>query len=129
MGIDGGAWVDWKDGRDTTVARVSFPKRPLFCNLSSKLWKKCEELFSKMDTEGKMAITRENALNFFQGNFANVSVDAMFKEVDLTNHDNITAEEWMKFWRQVKGSGYNEKSILEELDLLLDGGAWVDWQD
>lgn len=127
--LEGGAWVDWKDNRDTGAkAKLSFPRRPFFCRLSSKAWDKVRELFMKM-SHGQPAITEEQANGFFMGAFANVSVRAMFKEVDLLNHGTITAQEFVSFWVQVKGSGYKEAQILEELDLLLDGGSWVDWDD
>jgi Ca2+-binding EF-hand superfamily protein len=127
--LEGGAWVDWKDNRDTTSSKVKFPKRPLFCKLSSKAWKKCEELFRKMDRADKMYISRHDAEGFYQGNFKKISADAMFNEVDVNCHGQITADEWMKFWTQVKGSGYKEQQIVEEIDQLLEGNPWVDWKD
>jgi Ca2+-binding EF-hand superfamily protein len=127
--LEGGAWVDWKDNRDTTSAEVKFPKRPLFCRLSQKAWKKCEELFRLMDQERTMVITQNNALSFFKGSFAKMSCDAMFNEIDENQHGVITAAEWMKFWTQVKAAGYKEATIIEEIDLIMDGGSWVDWKD
>jgi len=129
---EGNAWVDWKDDRATSSAASKmkrFPKRPLFSKLSTKTWKKCEALFRKMDTEGKMTISPENAEAFFKGAFSKVSAKAMFNEVDTDNHGMITADQWMAFWVQVKGSGYKDKDIQSELDQLLEGGAWVDWKD
>lgn len=127
--LEGGTWVDWLDGRNTTATQIRFPKRPLFSKLSSKAWKKCEELFRKMDVEGKMAITPENGTQFFNGAFGAISAQAMFNEVDVNSHGRITAAEWMTFWLQVKGSGYKEKAILEEIANMLEGGSWVDWKD
>jgi len=129
---EGNAWVDWKDDRATSSAASKmkrFPKRPLFSKLSTKTWKKCEALFKKMDTEGKMTISHENAEAFFTGAFGKVSAKAMFNEVDTDNHGMITAEQFMGFWVQVKGSGYKDKDIQNEIDQLLEGGAWVDWKD
>jgi len=126
----GSAWVDWKDGRDVGAAvALTFPKRPFMCRLSSKCWKKCEELFRKMDTDGSLRLTREKARKFFTGGFVKVSADAMFNEIDVDGSMVITADEWMQFWVGVKSSGYKEKEILEELEILLEGGAWRDWRD
>lgn len=127
--LEGSSWVDWKDGRDTSQSGVRFPKRPLLCKLSAKVWKSSEELFKRLDADGKLTISKEEATAFFKGAFANVSADAMFKEVDINNHGVVTAADWMQFWTQVKASGYKEKDILEEQEQLLQGGAWVDWND
>merc|ERR1719188_1168654 len=128
--IEGGAWVDWKDGRDTCSHEVKFPSRPLLCRLSQNTWKRCEELFHKMSgNDEKMQITREKAQHFFKGAFCNISADAMFNEIDLNRHGVINAKEFMNFWCQVKASGYKEKDILEEIDNLLEGSPWVDWKD
>lgn len=128
--MQGGAWVDWKDGRDTGHAqKASFPRRPWLCKLSAGNWKKCEDLFNKMDSDKKQHINRNDAEKFFKGGFTKVSAEAMFNEVDTHHHGSITADAWMKFWVQVRGSGYKDKDICEELDNLMEGGAWVDWKD
>jgi len=128
--IEGGAWVDWKDGRDTVANEVRFPKRPIMCRLSAKAWKRCEELFHTISNhDEKMQITREKAQHFFKGTFANLSADAMFNEIDLNRHGVINAKDFMAFWVQVKASGYKEKDILEEIDNIIEGSPWVDWKD
>lgn len=128
--LEGGAWVDWKDGRDTaTATHHNFPKRPLLCRLSQQTWDKCRSLFEKIDTNHEYIITHEKAMKHFQGSFAKVSTDAMFNEIDINHHGQITARQWMDFWTQVKSSGYKQKDIQEELDNLLEGQQWVDWKD
>jgi len=128
--LEGAAWVDWKDGRNTTVQEVKFPKRPILCRLSAKTWGKCEELFHKISSnDEKMQITREKAKNFFQGSFVNISVDAMFNEIDVDHHGIITAKDFMHFWVQLRSHGYKDGQILEELDNLMEGSPWVDWKD
>mmetsp|Transcript_78305 Transcript_78305/g.227134 ORF Transcript_78305/g.227134 Transcript_78305/m.227134 type:complete len:415 (-) Transcript_78305:115-1359(-) len=128
--IEGGAWVDWKDGRDTMPSEVKFPSRPILCRLSAKTWAKCEELFRRMSgNDEKMLITRDMAQMFFKGAWGNISADAMFNEVDVNRHGVINAKDFMNFWVQVKASGYKDKDIFEELDNLLDGSPWVDWKD
>lgn len=129
--IDGGAWVDWKDGRDTGSNKQSFPTRPMMCRLSAPAWKKCQELFIKMDgKDGALAITKPKATKHFKGGkFGGSSVDAMFNEIDMNNHGQISAKEFMKFWVQVRSNGYKDQDILDEVENLLEGEAWVDWKD
>lgn len=128
--LEGGAWVDWKDGKDTASGLTqTFPKRPILCRLNQSTWDKCRTLFEKMDSNKEMFITKEKASKHFKGGFNKVSVDAMFNEIDINNHGQITAKEWMKFWVQVKSSGYKQQDILDELDNLMEGEQWVDWKD
>jgi len=128
--VEGGAWVDWNDGRDTaTAAHQVFPKRPMLCRLKQPTWNKCQQLFEKMDTDKSRCITKEKATKHFKGGFNKVSVEAMFNEIDCNHHGQITAVEWMKFWTQVKSSGYKQQDIMDELDNLMDGQQWVDWKD
>lgn len=129
--LEGGAWVDWKDGRDTgTATHLTFPTRPMLCRLSAPTWSKCRELFEKIDgAEKTHIITQEKALKHFNGAFSKVSAEAMFNEIDLNHHGQITAKEWMKFWCQVKSAGYKQQDIQDELDNLMEGMQWVDWKD
>lgn len=128
--MEGGSWVDWKDGRDpqSNKGQVAFPKRPILCRLSRRGWKRLEELFMRM-SGGRMTISRSTAMMFFQGSFSSVSTNAMFNEIDIHNHGCITAQEFMQFWLQVRAHGYRENVILDEVEELLSGGAWVDWRD
>lgn len=134
----GEAWVDWKDGRNTTKSQhaMGMPKRPMLCKLSAKCWSKCAKLFEMMDFDHSYVVTREKAARHFAsrkthsaGDFTILSVEAMFNEIDQNHHGQITAKEFMKFWVQVKAAGYKEKDIMEELDNLMEGEPWVDWKD
>lgn len=128
--LQGGAWVDWKDGRDTSKSSAStFPRRPWLCKLPVKTWNKCRLLFEKIDTDKTMVITPEKAEAHFKGGFKKISTEAMFNEIDLNHHNTITPKEWMNFWKQVKSSGYKQSHIDGELDNLLAGDPWVDWND
>jgi len=97
--------------------------------LSATMTGKVQELFRKMDNDSSGSISRKEAKDFFKGGFVNLSVDAMFSEVDQDSDSNIELAEFVSFWSQVKGSGYSEDQILEELDQILEGNAWVDWKD
>lgn len=129
--ISGGAWVDWKDGKttDKAIKKSQYPKRPVLCRVSQKCWDQCEALFLKIDHDHSLVINREKAEKHFQGGFGKIGVDAMFNEIDEKHHGQITPKEWMKFWLQVRSAGYKEKEIVEELEEMMNGGAWVDWKD
>lgn len=128
--MEGGAWVDWEDGKDTSTSlQLNFPKRPILCRLNAETWTKCQRLFEKMDSTQSSAITREDASRHFKGAFSKVSVDAMFNEIDQNHHGRITPKEWMKFWVQVKWSGYAQQEMRDEIEDLMAGSAWVDWKD
>ena len=42
---------------------------------------------------------------------------------------SVTKEEWMGFWTNVLKHGYPEEDLLEEVDMLKEGGSWVDYND
>ena len=42
---------------------------------------------------------------------------------------SVTKEEWMGFWKNVLKHGYPEEDLLEEVDMLKEGGSWVDYND
>merc|ERR1712039_493530 len=124
----GGSWGDWEDGRNTDATKTTlFPRRPWLCRLSQRTWTECEKLFKKIDVNGTQALTPEVVKAFFKGQtgkFSAVSADAMFNEIDVLKHGTITPKEFMKFWLQVRSSGYKDSDIHEELEILLEGGPW-----
>ncbi|CAE7946651.1 omlA [Symbiodinium sp. KB8] len=96
--------------------------------LSADAKSKVEELFDKMDKDTSGTITKEEAHKFFSS-FAKVNAKAMFDEVDDDGNGSITKAEWVGFWNQVRAAGYSNDQILEELELMTDGGDWVNWKD
>lgn len=128
--LQGNAWVDWKDERNTDKVKVEeFPKRKMLCRISAETWVKCEALFREIDQDGSMQITRPKASKHFKGAFNKVSVEAFFNEVDTKGHGTIVPKDFMAFWVQVRNSGYKDKEIREEVELLLEGEPWRDWKD
>jgi len=123
-------------GRRSRSSRLStsycepweFPRRPLLCRLSPSAWERIEELFSNMSNGDQDGLTPQRAMNFFTGTFRKMSVDAMFNEVDLDHSGNITGKEFAGFWLQVRRA-YSEEDILQEVEFLLAGNPWVDWDD
>ena len=53
----------------------------------------------------------------------------MFNEVDDEGDGAVTFAKWIAFWENVVNSGYNEEDLLEELDSIIEGGSWVDFDD
>ena len=45
--------------------------------------------------------------------------------MDVDQSGTIEYEEWMRFWSAVKSAGHSDKEIIEELECLRDGKAWV----
>lgn len=58
-----------------------------------------------------------------------MNTKAFFDEVDDDHNGLIAKDEFMGFWQQVRNSGYQNEEILEELEDLVKGGAWVNWED
>eukprot|EP00929_Paragymnodinium_shiwhaense_P002962 TRINITY_DN103310_c0_g1_i1.p1 TRINITY_DN103310_c0_g1~~TRINITY_DN103310_c0_g1_i1.p1 ORF type:complete len:117 (-),score=51.01 TRINITY_DN103310_c0_g1_i1:205-555(-) len=88
-----------------------------------------KELFDGMDEDKDGSVTKEEAKRHFKGKFGALSADAMFNEVVKDNVEQITFNEFLQFWEQVKKSGYSDKDILEEVEEMKEGSAWVDWKD
>lgn len=58
-----------------------------------------------------------------------MNTEEVFKAVDFDNNGTIEFEEWMQFWSTVKHAGHSDKEIIEELELLKEGKAWVSFND
>jgi hypothetical protein len=97
--------------------------------LSAELEAKLKTFFDKMDIDGDGNITKEEAIKFWGKNFAKVNANSMFHEVDEDGNQQITVDEFMSFWRNVIASGYPEEDVLEEVDMMMEGGSWVDFND
>lgn len=96
--------------------------------LSPWLLSQVEELYMKMDENADGRLTKLEAQRFFQ-KFGKISSSAMFSEVDENGDGEILPSEWRNFWEQVRGNGYTEDDIAEELQQLMHGGVWVDFLD
>ena len=53
----------------------------------------------------------------------------MFNEVDDDASGTVSEEKFLMFWRNVISSGYPEEDVLEEVDMIMGGGTWVDFDD
>ena len=97
-------------------------------SISEDVTAKLEEMFARIDVDKSNTITKEEAIKFFTS-FSKVNTKAFFDEVDDDKNGLIGKDEFMGFWQQVKNSGYKNEEILEELEDLSKGGAWVNWED
>lgn len=87
-------------------------------------------MFEKMNAHAQGRITKEEAIRFFgDKKFGKLSADAMFDEVDTNRDGDVTEKEWFSFWTQVKGSGYSDQQIVEEVVNMMNGEFWVNWED
>lgn len=108
------------------AAETPAPAEPAM--ISDEVTAKLEEMFARIDVDKSNTITKEEAMKFFTS-FSKVNTKAFFDEVDDDHNGLIAKDEFMGFWQQVRNSGYQNEEILEELEDLVKGGAWVNWED
>ncbi|KAM3129067.1 hypothetical protein pb186bvf_018845 [Paramecium bursaria] len=97
--------------------------------ISEHLRNKAIAIFQKIDVSRTGKINRDTTLKFWQSNFAKLNTEALFKQVDFQSKGEITLQEWLAFWDIVKKNGHDEKEISQELDDLMEGKAWVNYQN
>ena len=88
-----------------------------------------KQFFEKLDQNHDGTVTKEEAIAFWGKNFAKVNTKSMFNEVDEDGNEEISWDEFLEFWKNVVGSGYDQDDILEEVQMMLEGGSWVDFDD
>jgi len=89
---------------------------------------KVEKMFEAMDTNKDGKLILSEAESFFK-TFKTLTAKAMFNEVDVDGDKEITKDEWLTFWNNVMKSGYSAADVEPELESLMKGEAWVDWED
>mmetsp|Transcript_31415 Transcript_31415/g.85882 ORF Transcript_31415/g.85882 Transcript_31415/m.85882 type:complete len:228 (+) Transcript_31415:109-792(+) len=97
--------------------------------MSVRLEEMLTQFFTKIDVDGDGSITQDEAIQFWGKNFAKVNATAMFKEVDSDGDGSITFDEWISFWVNVLAHGYDCDDLEEEVEMLLEGNSWVDFND
>lgn len=90
---------------------------------------KLTTFFQKLDVDNDKSITKEEATSHWGKNFAKINASAMFNEVDVDGDGKVTIDEWFAFWQNVLRHGYTSEEVEEELDELVQGGSWVDFND
>ena len=76
----------------------------------------------------KLQIKRKQLL-IGANNFAKINAEEFFKSVDVNGDGAVEYDEWLDFWRIVKGVGHTDEEILEELQNLKDKEAWIGFND
>jgi Ca2+-binding EF-hand superfamily protein len=98
-------------------------------DLPADLQAMLRSFFDKIDDDKNGEITKEEATKFWGKNFAKVNANSMFNEVDEDHNGSISWDEFLAFWKNVVGSGYPPEDIKEEVEMMLEGGSWVDFND
>ena len=75
--------------------------------------------------DGNHTIDKEEAINHWKGAFGKISAKEFFNTVDVNHDGQISEEEFLTFWRVVKGAGHSEEEINEELENIKSGQSWV----
>ena len=120
----GGKTVDAMGGKGSKAAsETPAPELP------KELDEKLTLMFEKMDDDKNGTVDRAEAIKFWGKNFAKVNATAMFNEVDVDKDGSLTLPEWKEFWRYVLKHDYTAEDVLEEVNSMLEGGSWVDWND
>ena len=119
-----------KDVANKPVEQRASAGKPDDKPLSDAMLEKVKTLFAKLDANGDGTVTKSEAQAFWKKNWANVNAQAMFNEVDDDGNGEVTYDEWLEFWQNVLAQpDYQEEDVLEELDSMIEGGSWVDWND
>ena len=82
------------------------------------------DTFALFDVDGSKTIDKHEAVNHWKGSFGKISAMEFFNSVDVNNDGEIEYEEFLDFWKVVKGSGHDEAEISEELEKLKNKESW-----
>jgi len=63
-----------------------------------------DEVFNIFDVDGSMTIEKEEAVKHWKNNFGKISAMEFFNSVDYNHDGYIQYEEFLDFWRIVKGA-------------------------
>ena len=97
--------------------------------LTKALEQRLREFFDKIDADGNGQISRAEAEKFWGKNYAKLNARSMFNEVDEDHNGSISWAEFLEFWQNVAASGYSEDELTDEVDMMMEGGSWVDFND
>jgi len=97
--------------------------------LTPGLEQKLKAFFDKMDDDKNGEVSQEEAVKFWGKNFAKLNAKSMFNEVDEDGNGNITWPEFLDFWTNVAANGYSQDDLEEEVEMMMEGGSWVDFDD
>ncbi|CAI2385144.1 unnamed protein product [Moneuplotes crassus] len=84
-----------------------------------------DSIFKQIDIDDSKTIDIEEAAKYWESCFAKINAKELFKSVDFNDDGEISYDEWIDFWRIVKGAGHTDEEIMEELENLRDKQSWV----
>lgn len=111
--------------QDTTKPTPSENEDKNYTVLSDELFYEILAVFKKMDVDNSKEIDRNETIKYWKNNFAKLNTNELFRSVDADGNGAITQDEWVKFWVAVKKAGYSDAEVLEEVEGIHTGQAWV----
>jgi len=106
-----------------------FEKKEEHVEMTQEVEDMLKKFFDTMDADGNGEVTKDEAVAHWGKNFAKVNATSMFNEVDEDGNESVSWEEFLAFWKNVVASGYSQDDILEEVEMMIEGGSWVDFDD
>ena len=97
--------------------------------LSEEALNLIKEIFEEFDKDKSGSIDKAEALKYWQGHFGKVCAGEFFDRVDINNDGVVELEEFVDFWKIVKGAGHKEDEIMEELENLKNKETWRGFDD
>ena len=80
-------------------------------------------MFKIFDKDGSKTIEKDEAVKHWSKNFGKISAQEFFNTVDYNHDGQIQYDEFVDFWKIVKGAGHTEDDIKEEVSQL----QWPYW--
>ena len=84
-----------------------------------------DDVFKIFDKDGSKTIEKEEAIKHWSKNFGKISANEFFNTVDYNHDGTISYDEFIDFWKIVKGSGHTEDEIIEEIERIKKGETWM----
>jgi len=95
-----------------------------------------------MDADHDGAVCRADAELFWTSNFPQENTNSMFnsmtrfraevacnQKLAAPNADGMTVEEISAFFLHALHNGFEEGDVMEEIEIILEGGSWVDFDN
>jgi len=108
----------------------------------ARMMEMLDMLFSKMDADHDGAVCRADAELFWTSNFPQENTNSMFnsmtrfraevacnQKLAAPNADGMTVEEISAFFLHALHNGFEEGDVMEEIEIILEGGSWVDFDN
>ena len=101
----------------------------VFQDLSENVQQQVVETFKIFDVDGSKNIDKTEAIKHWKSNYGKISAKEFFDQVDFDGNGEISEEEFVRFWRIVKGAGHTDDEILVELENIRNGELWVGFEN